>query len=103
MLVCQDGFTITHAAEPVELLADERVRAFVGDYRLAHPLLDVAHPTTQGPFAMPDYYYELRRAQTAALDARRAVLAEVADEFDAAHAAAASAHSRRTRSTVPTA
>jgi pyruvate ferredoxin oxidoreductase alpha subunit len=81
VLVCQDGFTITHAAEPVELLDDELVRSFVGDYELDHRLLDVAHPTTQGPFAMPDYYYELRRAQTAALMFSERVLADVTVEF----------------------
>src|ERR1044071_6165857 len=32
VLVCQDGFTITHAAEPVELLPDDAVREFVGSY-----------------------------------------------------------------------
>ena len=63
VLVCQDGFTITHSAEPVELLPDDVVRRFVGDYRIPHSVLDVGHPTTQGPFAMPDYYYEFRRQQ----------------------------------------
>src|SRR5581483_7683569 len=42
VLVCQDGFTITHAAEPVAMLDDGAVRAFVGEYALAQPLLDVA-------------------------------------------------------------
>src|SRR5205814_9833363 len=32
VLVCQDGFTITHSAEPVAMLEDELVRAFVGEY-----------------------------------------------------------------------
>jgi pyruvate ferredoxin oxidoreductase alpha subunit len=74
VLVCQDGFTITHAAEPVALLADEDVRAFVGDYRVEAPLLDVSRPASHGPFAMPDYYFELRQAQTAAiLDALQAL------------------------------
>jgi pyruvate ferredoxin oxidoreductase alpha subunit len=65
--VCLDGFTTTHAAEPVSLLHDEAVRAFVGEYRLPHAVLDVLEPATHGPFAMPDYYYELRRQQAAAL------------------------------------
>ena len=30
VLVCQDGFTITHSAEPVALLADAAVAAFRG-------------------------------------------------------------------------
>ncbi len=81
VLVCQDGFTITHSAEPVELLPDATVRTFVGEYRIPHSVLDVCEPTTQGPFAMPDYYFELRRQQTAALRAASRVLAEAAGEF----------------------
>jgi pyruvate ferredoxin oxidoreductase alpha subunit len=82
VLVCQDGFTITHAAEPVELLADELVREFVGPYRRADALLDVGHPGTHGPFAMPDYYFEFRRSQAEALAAAAVVVDEVADEFE---------------------
>ena len=44
------------------------MRSFVGEYRIPHSVLDVARPTTQGPFAMPDYYFELRRQQAAAIE-----------------------------------
>jgi len=82
VLVCQDGFTITHAAEPVCMLEDAEVRAFVGEYRPAlRPLLEADHPATHGPFAMPDYYFEFRRAQAAALEAAAEVIADVADDF----------------------
>jgi len=67
VFVCQDGFTITHSAEPVRLLSDKQVRAWVGEYTIPFPLLDTDHPTSQGPFAMPDYYYELRHQQVAAM------------------------------------
>jgi pyruvate ferredoxin oxidoreductase alpha subunit len=83
VLVCQDGFTITHSAEPVALLPDEDVRDFVGEYRVPSPLLDVAHPTSQGPFAMPDSYFELRYHQVAAMAAARQVFTTVAAEFEA--------------------
>ncbi len=63
VLVCLDGFTITHSAEPVALLDDEAVAAFVGEYRIAHSILDVGAPTTHRPVAMPVDYYELRRPQ----------------------------------------
>jgi pyruvate ferredoxin oxidoreductase alpha subunit len=81
VLVCQDGFTITHSAEPVALVPDARASRFVGDYRIPFPLLDVAVPTTQGPFAMPDYYYEVRYQQVAAMSAALDVFAHVATEF----------------------
>ena len=81
VLVCQDGFTITHSAEPVTLLPDAAVRHFVGDYSIPNDVLDVARPTTQGPFAMPDYYYEFRRQQAAAIEASATAFGELASEF----------------------
>jgi pyruvate ferredoxin oxidoreductase alpha subunit len=83
VLVCQDGFTITHSSEPVTLLPDGAVREFVGEYRLPAPLLDLARPTSQGPFAMPDAYFELRYQQAAALVAALDAFDEVAEEFAA--------------------
>jgi pyruvate ferredoxin oxidoreductase alpha subunit len=79
--VCLDGFTTTHAAEPVSLLDDEAVRAFVGDYQVPHAVLDVLAPSTHGPFAMPDYYYELRRQQAAALVSAIGVFRNLAGEL----------------------
>src|SRR5438552_2416787 len=83
VIVCQDGFTITHSAEPVFLLEDAAVEGFVGDYRIPYPLLDVTRATSQGPFAMPDYYFELRRQQTQAIVDALGVFAAAACEFEA--------------------
>ena len=82
VFVCLDGFTITHSAEPVSLLPDEDVQRFVGSYRIPSPLLNADEPTTQGPFAMPDYYFELRRSQAAAIRAAAVVLDELCDELE---------------------
>ena len=82
VLVCLDGFTITHSAEPVSLLPEGEVSRFVGPYRLRNAVLDTTRPTTQGPFAMPDYYFELRRQQAAALEAALDVIDEVATDFE---------------------
>jgi pyruvate ferredoxin oxidoreductase alpha subunit len=82
VLVCQDGFTITHSAEPVTLLPDDAVRRFAGDYRIPNSVLDVARPTSQGPFAMPDYYYEFRRQQAAAIEAALPAFDDLAAAFD---------------------
>jgi pyruvate ferredoxin oxidoreductase alpha subunit len=83
VLVCQDGFTVTHTSEPVDLLPDEAARAFVGEYRLERPLLDVRRPVTEGGFAMPDEYFELRHEQGAAIEAALPGFADVAAEFAA--------------------
>ena len=82
VLVCLDGFTITHSAEPVSLLPDDEVTRFVGHYSVPNTVLDTTSPTTQGPFAMPDYYFELRRQQAAALETAIDVLEEVALDFE---------------------
>lgn len=83
VLVCQDGFTITHSAEPVRLLADDAVREFVGEYRIPAPLLDLGRPATQGPFAMPDYYFELRHQLNVAQESAARVFAELAADYAA--------------------
>jgi pyruvate ferredoxin oxidoreductase alpha subunit len=81
VFVCQDGFTITHSAEPVVLLDDDVVRHFVGDYGVPSALLDVAAPSTQGPFTMPDYYYEVRYQQVAAMASALGVIEDIAVEY----------------------
>jgi pyruvate ferredoxin oxidoreductase alpha subunit len=81
VLVCLDGFTITHSAEPVSMLPDEAVRAFVGEYAVPDAVLDLDRVTTHGPFAMPDYYYELRAQQATALERAAPVLDAVAAEL----------------------
>ena len=81
VLVCQDGFTITHSAEPVAMLPDEAVRDFVGEYTIPYPLLDLGRVTSQGPFAMPDYYFELKHQQDEAMAAALEVLEQVSAEL----------------------
>jgi len=81
VLVCQDGFTVTHTAEPVSLLPDGVPADFVGDYVIPYSVLDDGNPTTQGPFAMPDAYFELRHDQTLAIEAARGVFESVAADF----------------------
>jgi pyruvate ferredoxin oxidoreductase alpha subunit len=83
VLVGQDGFTITHSAEPVALLDDADVKAFVGEYAIPFPLLDLSTVTSQGPFAMPDSYFELRRELALAQAAALEVLDTVCEEFAA--------------------
>lgn len=83
IMTCLDGFIITHALERFELLEDEKVKAFIGTYQPVRPLLDVKTPTTYGPIAMPEYYYEIKyqivTAMMNAMDVTRQVMAEFAE------------------------
>jgi pyruvate ferredoxin oxidoreductase alpha subunit len=81
VMVMQDGFTITHSAEVVELLNDRSAKDFLGSYRPKYPLLDTGRPTTQGPFDMPDYYFEHKRGQAEAMEQAYRVFLEVQAEY----------------------
>jgi pyruvate ferredoxin oxidoreductase alpha subunit len=81
VIVNLDGFTLTHSAQVVEPLPDEAAKKFVGELKPLYPLLDVDNPTTWGPFAMPDYYFELKRAQAQAMEEVPPVFLAVQKEY----------------------
>jgi pyruvate ferredoxin oxidoreductase alpha subunit len=80
VLVCQDGFNVTHTSEPVALLEDVAVRDWVGEYEIPHALL-TAGVTTHGPFSMPDTYFELKVGQARALEAALPAFEELSAEL----------------------
>lgn len=81
VMVMMDGFITSHAIERVELLPDEIVRNFTGDYKAVNPLLDVDHPVTHGPFDLFDYNFEHKRGQAEGMRKSKQVILDVAEEF----------------------
>src|SRR6056297_1246098 len=81
VMVTLDGFTLTHTAQVAELLSDETVTDFVGEYEPLYPLLDVDNPTTQGPFDMPDYYFEHKLQQVDAMKNVPERFLDIQEEF----------------------
>ena len=81
VMVCMDGFIISHAIERVDLLDDEVVTKFVGEYKPEKYLLDTEHPITIGAVALQDYYTEHKRQHSEAMMNSQARILEVADEF----------------------
>ncbi len=82
VMVCMDGFIISHSIESMEFLPDEVVKEFVGEYKPLYPLLDVDNPVTYGPLVLPDYYMEFKRQQHEAMGNVKEVVLEVAKEFE---------------------
>lgn len=83
IMVCQDGFITSHAVENIELLEDEEVRNFVGEYEPQNYLLNPECPVAVGPYSVTDYYMEAKRNQAEGMrHAEKAVL-DVAGEFRA--------------------
>jgi len=76
VMVCYDGFLVSHTLEPVEVFPDEVAAALSGVYRAPRPLLDVEHPVTVGPLALQDAYFEHKIRQHAAFARAAAALAE---------------------------
>ncbi|MFN3396273.1 MAG: pyruvate ferredoxin oxidoreductase [Thermodesulfovibrionales bacterium] len=82
VMVCMDGFIISHSIERIEYLDDDVVRNFVGEYRQLYPLLDVEHPVSYGPLILPDLYMEYKRAQHEVMTKVSKVVLDVADDFE---------------------
>jgi pyruvate ferredoxin oxidoreductase alpha subunit len=80
IMVCMDGFILTHVYEPVELLDSEKVKSFLPPYKPAD-ILDPANPKTFGAFADPSTYTEFRYQQFEAQERALKKIEQVAKEF----------------------
>ncbi|HUT03730.1 MAG TPA: pyruvate ferredoxin oxidoreductase [bacterium] len=83
VMVCVDGFIISHSIERVELLDDNLVKDFIGEYMPAYPLLDLEHPKTFGPLDLNDFYIEHKRQQHEAMKFVPDALLGAAKRFEA--------------------
>lgn len=83
IMVCQDGFITSHAVENIELLEDDVVKKFVGEYEPENYLLNPKQPMAIGPYAITDYYMEAKRNQAEGMRHVPEVVKEVAKEFAA--------------------
>lgn len=77
-MVNQDGFITSHGVEPVDVLDDEVVKKFIGEYKPKYPLLDIDNPITYGPLDLYDYYFEHKRQQVEAMENAKKIYPEVA-------------------------
>ena len=81
VMICQDGFIISHGVQNISLLPDEAVKAFVGEYTPEEYLLNPGKPIAVGPYAITDYVMEARRAQREGMENAKQVILDVAEEF----------------------
>lgn len=81
IMICQDGFITSHAVENIELLEDEEVRSFVGEYEPENYLLNPDCPMAVGPYSVTDYYMEAKRNQAEGMRHVEQVVLDTAKEF----------------------
>lgn len=82
VMVCMDGFFLTHTFEPVELPPQAEVEKFLPPFDFSRAL-DPAHPMTLGGGSEPDNYLEYRVALHQAQEQARHVIEVMDAEFEA--------------------
>ncbi len=82
VMVTLDGFILSHTMETLELLPDDVVKEFVGEFEPATNLLEVKNPVKIGPLHLTDFYFETKRAQVEAMERARGAILDVADEWE---------------------
>ncbi|MEE9514925.1 MAG: transketolase C-terminal domain-containing protein [Candidatus Brocadiales bacterium] len=80
VMVCMDGFVLTHSYEPVDLLSQEEADEFLPPYKPEY-YLTPKNPLTYGAMLGPEAYMESRYQLDKALMDSAGAIVEVADEF----------------------
>ncbi|MCS7130837.1 MAG: pyruvate ferredoxin oxidoreductase, partial [Archaeoglobaceae archaeon] len=79
-MLCMDGFKLTHAYEPVDLLEQSLVDSFLPPYKPAS-YLTTKKPLAFGCYAPPHVYMEFRVAMQNAMERAKGVMEEVFREW----------------------
>jgi pyruvate ferredoxin oxidoreductase alpha subunit len=80
VMICMDGWVLTHAFEPVELIAQETIDAFLPPYRPIH-YLDTESPLTFGSYAEDDVLMELKYMIQSAMEQAKKKIVEISSDF----------------------
>lgn len=83
VMICMDGFITSHAVENIELMEDEEVKGFVGEYDPQHYLLNSDHPLAVGPYDVTGYYMEHKKQQAEAMKDAKGAIEKIAGDFKA--------------------
>ncbi|TAM41154.1 pyruvate ferredoxin oxidoreductase [bacterium] len=81
VMVCMDGFILTHGMEAVDMPEQEKVNKFLPDYNPLYKL-DPAAPISMGLLADPDYYMEARFAIQETMKESLGYLSDISKEFN---------------------
>ncbi|MBR1884375.1 MAG: pyruvate ferredoxin oxidoreductase [Clostridia bacterium] len=81
VMVCFDGFITSHSIENIELLEDEKVKSFVGDFNPEEYLLDETRNISIGPLDLQKDFFRHRAILSKAMVDSKEIIKEVSDEF----------------------
>jgi len=80
LMVCMDGFILTHAFEPVDIPAQKEVDAFLPPFKPQH-IVDPRWPRALGLYADPRFYMETRYILHRALEKSEEIISRVSADF----------------------
>jgi pyruvate ferredoxin oxidoreductase alpha subunit len=83
VMVCFDGFVLSHVFEPVEFLKKEQVKKFLPDYK-PEISLNPSKPVSMGTLGTPEYYIQFRKQLQDALEKSKETITKVNREFASA-------------------
>lgn len=82
VMVCYDGFIISHTVEVLDVLDSDEVKNFIGPFKPRINLLDIDNPFTFGPLDFHDFYIEHKRQQFEGMKEARKVIPDVFSEYE---------------------
>ena len=80
VMVCVDGFTLTHTLEPIEVPDQKTVDSFLRPYRFRRSL-DPRNPISVGTLVGPDYFPEARHSHHRAMENALGPIQQVARDW----------------------
>lgn len=81
VMVCYDGFELSHTAMPLELPDQRDVDDFLGLCNVEHALIDLEKPSAHGSVVSPELYMEFRLLIQRAMENAKLVINESASDF----------------------
>ena len=81
VMCCQDGFITSHGVSNIELLEDEIVKEFVGEFEPENYLLKHENPLAVGPYGTSPYYMEVKREQAQAMKDSMPIILDVGRKY----------------------
>lgn len=80
VMICYDGFILSHTSMPVEVPKQEEIDDFLNEYKSTWQL-DINNPITHGNIVPPEPYLEIRYSMEKAMKEAKKVIEEVGEEF----------------------
>jgi pyruvate ferredoxin oxidoreductase alpha subunit len=81
VMVCFDGFNVSHDMERVAMLDKEEVQEFIGEFKPQINMLDTEHPISIGALVLPQFFFEHKLSMIKALEGSMKHIGDIFAEF----------------------